>query len=91
MGGTDKFRTKFLLFLKNAEAQRFMDAMLLKQKCVDFINHHYVYNYSNLDDLRKMTSDNHWNGKLLLFNYRINHIILFRTIFYQLDGMPDSR
>ncbi len=57
LGGVEKLRTRCLLSLKDDEAELFMNAILLKQKCIDFINHDHLYNYSNLDDIRKMTSD----------------------------------
>ncbi|CAF1507929.1 unnamed protein product [Adineta steineri] len=60
----DKQRsTTFLKNLNNREAKLFMNYMINEDKCIDYINNHHVPKSININDIWKMTSDDHRNGE----------------------------
>ncbi|CAF1433540.1 unnamed protein product [Adineta steineri] len=62
----DKQRsTTFLKNLNNRKAKLFMNYMINEDKCIDYINKHHAPKSININDIWKMTSDDHRNGSHL--------------------------
>ncbi len=61
----EQITTTFLLSLKDKEAKLLMDKMIVKDKCIDYINHGHVSKCITIDELCQMTSSDHRNGKFV--------------------------